>query len=136
VISVRLVQPEEAERLAEWVVSNQHLDYEDARQAFRENPLTFLIVINGIDVVFFPVWIPEGTKIAKVGFFGFNPESTKEERLKSLNASYTVLIKFLEAYNLNEMQFKTTAKDSYPMIRWGRTRGMQRIDETTLSIRI
>jgi hypothetical protein len=137
-IHCRLAHPEDAPQFSGWIAANPNIDPADALEMANHTCIVPVIEIDQVAVLFFPIWKEksDGEFIGKVGFLGFNPASVKEDRLKALNAGYNVLTKILRALGVKEVRFKSSARDEYPMLRWGRTRGMERLDNSVLRIKI
>lgn len=123
-ITVRLARPEDAESFAAWAAENQAISTEDLQEFSKHaTAVTFVVEADGKPIFYFPVYA-----ICKLGFLGFNPEADTRERLAALDSGMEALRDFARSFGISEVQFTTTADESYPMLRWCQKHGFRPVD--------
>jgi len=123
--TVRAMRPEDEESFAKWAVENTAIPTEDLQEFGKHaTAVTFVVEVDDKPVFYFPVWA-----ICKLGFLGFNPEARASERLVALDAGMEALQNFARAFGISEVQFTSTADESYPMLRWCSKHGFRPVDK-------
>lgn len=124
-VTVRLARPEDAESFTKWATENQAIPTEDLQEFGKHaTAVTFVVEVAGKPVFYFPVWA-----ICKLGFLGFNPQADARERLAALDVGMEALQNFAREFHISEVQFTSTADESYPMLRWCEKRGFVPVDK-------
>jgi len=123
--TVRVMQPEDEESFAKWATENAAIPTEDLQEFGKHaTAVTFVVEVDGKPVFYFPVWA-----ICKLGFLGFNPQADARKRLAALESGMEALQTFARTFGISEVQFTSTADESYPMLRWCRKHGFQPVDK-------
>jgi hypothetical protein len=130
--SIRFAEPRDQETCLKWAVSNPNIPKEDLLET-GQHPTATAIVIeqDGVPVLFFPLWA-----IVRVGFLGFNPETNSDDRKQALNVGLQALKAFAQNFGISEAQFTSSAADEYPMLRWGRTKGLTKLDKSVFKMKV
>ena len=116
----RLAEASDAEAFTAWLVSNPQIDPKDVAAAQKaKNPTTVYFAVenpDGIVVTFAPVYMQ-----MTIPHLVLNPETTADDRKKSLQVLLDGLMAFAVQFDIREITMLSL--EQYPMAQWALNHG-------------
>jgi hypothetical protein len=114
--TARLIQEQDLEQCAGWIVDNPDIPAEDKRVLKYPTVLTLTIEKDGVPCLHIPLHMQ-----MFIGFLGFNPEMDAKDKAHALRCAMQAAKQICKAFNVPEIHVATKAE--YPIGRWAMKHG-------------
>lgn len=118
-MTFRFAEADDAEKFARWAAENPQIDRQDILAATKEkNPTTTYLVIeeDGEPVMFLPAYL-----VLRIGYLGFNPAATADQREAAMGTMFKALQVFAQEHQIGSID--TLTRSTIPVARWARRHG-------------